>query len=313
MIVPLLVSLALAALPPPSGLTVRRLTPHPIITPAMIPDDPVVNINGPCLIRVPDWLPHPLGKYYLYFGNHRGPEIHLAYADRLEGPWHLHRPGPVSVFEVARVNGETTDAHRHAASPDVAVDDARHQVRLYFHFRLPKLGHVSTVATSSDGLSFTVQPGTIAGPYLRQFRRDGWWYFIDRDGQLLRSRDGLTGFQAGPDIVGDPDVRHVGLRQRGNTLDIFFTRVGDAPESILLASASLEGAWTTWRAGPPRLVLSPGTPDEGADLPIEPSDKGDAKGRHRQVRDPYVYQENGRTYLLYSVAGENGISIAELD
>lgn len=311
---------AIPGLPPPSGILVRRLTPHPIITPAMLPDDPIVNIDGPSLILAPAWLPNRLGKYYLYFANHRGPEIHLAYADRLEGPWRIHRPGPVSVFQVAAVNGETTDVHRHAASPDIYVDNARRQIRMYFHFRLPKLGHVSTVATSSDGLHFAIQPGTIGEPYLRVFRHDGWFYFIDRSGRLLRSRDGFTGFQVGTDAVGEAAVdpatgaslRHTGLRLVGNRLQIFYSRVGDAPESILVSTMPLTGDWLTWRPSPPLLVLAPGTPDEGTDLPITPSDKGDAKGRQRQLRDPYIYEENGHVYLLYAVAGEHGIAIAEL-
>jgi hypothetical protein len=32
----------------------------------------------------------------------------------------------------------------------------------------------------------------------------------------------------------------------------------------------------------------------------------------RQLRDPAIFTEDGRTYLLYSVAGESGIAIAEL-
>lgn len=307
-------------LPPPSGIQVRRLTPHPIITPDMVPEDPIVNINGPSLIRVPPWLPHPLGRYYLYFANHRGPEIHLAYADRLEGPWHIHRPGPVNVFQVAAVNGETTNSKRHAASPDIYVDNLHHQIRMYFHFRLPKLGHVSTVAVSDDGLHFRIQPGTIGEPYLRQFRYGGWFYFIDRLGRIIRSRNGLTGFEVGPgsvrqatrDPVTGATLRHTGLRLTGHTLEIFFSRIGDAPESILLCTMNLEGDWRTWRPGPPVLVLSPGTRDEGTDLPVQPSRKGDAKGRQRQLRDPDIYEEHGRVYLLYSVAGEHGIAIAEL-
>jgi len=39
---------------------------------------------------------------------------------------------------------------------------------------------------------------------------------------------------------------------------------------------------------------------------------GAARGRVRQVRDPAVYAEDGRLYLLYSVAGEQGIAIARL-
>jgi hypothetical protein len=34
--------------------------------------------------------------------------------------------------------------------------------------------------------------------------------------------------------------------------------------------------------------------------------------RVRQLRDPALFEEEGRTYLLYSVAGESGIAIAEI-
>jgi hypothetical protein len=32
----------------------------------------------------------------------------------------------------------------------------------------------------------------------------------------------------------------------------------------------------------------------------------------RQLRDPFVYEENGRQYLLYAAAGENAIVIGQL-
>ena len=32
----------------------------------------------------------------------------------------------------------------------------------------------------------------------------------------------------------------------------------------------------------------------------------------RQLRDPAIYEEDGSVYLLYSVAGEDGIAIAKL-
>ena len=34
--------------------------------------------------------------------------------------------------------------------------------------------------------------------------------------------------------------------------------------------------------------------------------------RVRQLRDPAIFRENGQTYLLYSVAGEQGIALARL-
>ena len=67
------------------SVRVKRLNNNPIIRPNM--DERMgSNINGPSLIRVPDWVENPLGKYYLYFANHKGRYIRLAYADRLEGP-----------------------------------------------------------------------------------------------------------------------------------------------------------------------------------------------------------------------------------
>jgi hypothetical protein len=32
----------------------------------------------------------------------------------------------------------------------------------------------------------------------------------------------------------------------------------------------------------------------------------------RQLRDPAIFREDGKTYLLYSIAGESGIAVAEL-
>src|SRR3954451_19188700 len=84
---------------------VERFAENPIIRPAMLPGKDGQNINGPSLIRVPDWVETPLGKYYLYFAHHRGKYIRLAYADRLQGPWTIHKPGTLSLDEVEKAAG----------------------------------------------------------------------------------------------------------------------------------------------------------------------------------------------------------------
>ena len=43
-----------------------RLKANPIITPEMLPSGDGEDINGPSMIKVPDWIKSPLGKYYLY-------------------------------------------------------------------------------------------------------------------------------------------------------------------------------------------------------------------------------------------------------
>ena len=52
-------------------IRVEQMTGNPIIRTDM-EDSPGSNINGPSLIRVPEWIERPLGKYYLYFADHKG-------------------------------------------------------------------------------------------------------------------------------------------------------------------------------------------------------------------------------------------------
>ena len=78
------------------GVRIERLVEAPIIRPNM---DASMgsNIAGPSLNRVPDWVEAPLGRYYLYFADHRGTYIRLAYADTLRGPWTTHEPGTLQL------------------------------------------------------------------------------------------------------------------------------------------------------------------------------------------------------------------------
>ena len=61
-------------------------------------------------------------------------------------------------------------------------------------------------------------------------------------------------------------------------------------------------------------MLRPERDWEGADAPLEPSVRSTAYGRVNQLRDPAIFEDaaSGRIYLLYAVAGEGGIAIAQL-
>ena len=52
-------------------LNARRLPQNPLIT---VSSSPTLgdNVNGPTVVRVPEWVERPLGKYYMYFANHMG-------------------------------------------------------------------------------------------------------------------------------------------------------------------------------------------------------------------------------------------------
>jgi len=45
---------------------------------------------------------------------------------------------------------------------------------------------------------------------------------------------------------------------------------------------------------------------------ILPSKKGKAINVH-QLRDPYVFEENGELYLFYTISGEMGIAMAKIE
>ena len=311
---------------------VERLLDAPIIDAST---DPSIgtNIQGPSLIRAPDWLEAPLGRYYLYFADHKGSYIRLAYADVLAGPWTVCAPGSLQLEEsrflteppdvspamrdqLAARAAPGTDFLReattpHIASPDVHVDDTNELIVMYFHgLESPGL-QVSRVATSPDGIHFEARPEVLGRSYMRVFRHRGIAYAMAMPGRFYRSADGLTAFEEGP-LLFNADMRHAALLKRQESLCVFWTQVGDAPERILLSTVDLTEDWTRWRESESKEVIRPERDWEGAGAPVEPSSRGPVHGRVNQLRDPAIYVEGDHVFLLYAVAGESGIALAEV-
>jgi Sulfotransferase family len=282
---------------------VQRFVHNPIIRPHM--DDRMGdNINGPSLIKVPEWVPNPLGKYYLYFAHHHGSYIRMAYADHLEGPWKIHTPGVLDLKDSLFSD--------HIASPDVHVLNETQEIRMYFHGCVPKTPHQMTrLAIARDGLHFEARPEILGSFYWRVFQWKDYFYTLEMPGTLRRSKSGCSDFEKGPTLF-TKDMRHSAVQVIGNTLHVFYTNARDRPEQILWATINLEADWRQWRPAKPRTLLAPETEYEGADCPVEASTRGAVHGRVHQLRDPCIYEEDGKTYLLYSVAGEQGIAIGEL-
>ena len=296
-----------------------RLLDKPIITPEMS-ESIGTNINGPSLIKAPEWLKSPLGKYYLYFSHHSGRFIRLAYADALEGPWTIYEPGALHLEQCPLLEQSAKDGH--IASPDVLVDNENKRIVMYFHGTNRGMviqKHITNddqstyIALSDDGVNFQPVGGIVGSFYWRVFKWDGYFYSIEMSGQVRRSINGLDNFEAGPVLKRDWDTRHMAVQVVGSKLYVYFSCRGDCPERIVYSTIDLTKDWFEWRESAPyETLLEPERDYEGADLPLEPSKFGLALKRERQLRDPAIYEENGDTYLLYSVAGESGIAIARL-
>ena len=349
-----------------SMIVARRLPESPIIRHTMdarLRDEArrygYVNVNGPSLIRVPQWVESRLGEYYLYFAHHKGEFIRMAYADRLSGPWTLYAPGvldlDVSLFtsqapesaglprsaldlwhattltEFIALSQVGLSAQRalqarkrsglagsdetrpHIASPDVGVDHERREIRMYFHGLVERRLQMTRVATSPDGLHFRAWPELLTAPYLRVFEHRAARYGLAMPGLLYRSADGLSGFRVRDRPLFAANTRHAAVWVRKDTLYVFYTRVGDTPERILCSTIDATSSdWDEWVPSPPFEILRPELPWEGADLPVEPSVRGESTVPVRQLRDPAIFVEDNQAYLLYSVAGEQAIAIAQL-
>ena len=188
---------------------------QPIITEAMFDalgatTHESYNINGPSVIRVPDWLApehraDPNAKYYMYFAHHRGNYIRLAWAMDIEGPWHLYQTGSgVSVGDRGvldlgsddQINiGNGITIYDHIASPDVFVDDNNRRIVMYFHGPTKVNGGSSSqkslVATSSYGLDFTggIEPVRLGRFYFRVFEYKSILYATSNSGYLFKALD----------------------------------------------------------------------------------------------------------------------------
>ncbi|MGB4247639.1 MAG: hypothetical protein WBJ75_07975 [Pseudohongiellaceae bacterium] len=299
-------------------IVATRLLDGPIIVPDM--DERMgSNIQGPSLIRVPDWVENPLGKYYLYFAEHRGEYIRLAYADAVTGPWTIYSPGTLTLEEshfpttcppCSVPAGSTAPAYAHIASPDVHVREDRQEIVMYLHGREPEV-QVTRVAVSKDGLHFNANPEILGRPYFRVFKHGDYYYGLAMPGFLYRSRDGISDFEEGPRFFND-DMRHSALLVRDNILYVFWTQVGHAPEKIMVSAITMDRDWTQWTESAAVELLRPEHDWEGADLPLLPSVRGDITVRANQLRDPAIFEDNGEVYLLYSVAGESGIALAKI-
>ena len=188
-----------------SNYQVKRLNDQPLVSDGH-------NTNGPSVIKVPTWLDvdqRPfttkngkkiIANYYLYYANHNGKFIHMAWSHKIDsgcwfkfnrpdlglnvaeipgrgvldlanGPQRIHLNSSRSIY-LGKPNGKSG----HIASPDVHVDHQKKRIVMYFHGngsgvafrrdsngqRIPYPANQNTyVATSVDGLNFN--PADLGG------------------------------------------------------------------------------------------------------------------------------------------------------
>lgn len=317
---------------PIGQLRVRRFRTNPLLSTR---STRLPNVNGPSVVAMPSWATHwrgdkqRLGRLFMYYGSHSGDAIRLAYADAPEGPWR-EAPAPALTLAALPV------CVGHIGSADVHLLPAEHRVRMFFHcpynrsavppgsWRVGgRAAQLTFAAVSLDGgRSFRLETRTPVAPfYLRAFRMGGtnttWGLALldmKMQGLLLRAVDGFN-FPPNHQVTGSlPRMRHgfVMPMQSGRSALLFFTRVGDAPERIFVATLHVNGTEVVWPPREASSLLLP-TAEEGGGAPVVPSERGGVSSRVHQLRDPAAFRCCGaRTFLFWAFGGEQGIAGGEL-
>ena len=309
-------------------MTQTRIRIIDATTPGVPRDHDRFNVNGPSVLPAPGWMPAPPGRYLMFFAHHLGLSIRLAAADDPTGPWRVVEP------DVLHVDDTPSDRQPHIASPDVHADDRRQRFVMYFHGMVPSdvgghlacwgtyptLNQKTMVTTSHSGRHFAlVEPVTAVAPsYLRMFDAGDAWYGVAMPSQVVRSADGLRGFEYGPMLFDDDEIRHCCLSHRPER-----QRTGDAVHTLLRGPRAhlphrdrhSRATGASWSPGPGQRGHAPEQSHwEGADEALKPAFRG--AGRSRLARTAFATRSSsptgGRRWLFYAAAGEYALGVTEI-
>ncbi|MQF92863.1 MAG: hypothetical protein FI730_00220, partial [SAR202 cluster bacterium] len=79
-------------------IKIKKYNKGPIISPE-ISSELGQNIQGPSIIKKPTWINNKLGKYLLYFADHKGDHIKLAHSNNLFHSWEIYKGGTLGLFQ----------------------------------------------------------------------------------------------------------------------------------------------------------------------------------------------------------------------
>lgn len=264
------------------------------------------NINGPCIIKVPDFIKNSLGKYYLYFAHHQGSYIRMAYSNNILGPYTLYEYGVLHL--------KNTIGYNHIASPDVIVDETNKRLVMYYHcpYNNGKTSQSTFYAYSFDGLLYNSEYINILHPYFRYFKYNEEEYGIamyKQKGSIIYKKNNIEYEEYGELL---PKSRHTSILVHNSKIFVFYSIVGDCPEHICY-SEILKINKNKIKTGIKNSIVKPEYKYEHDDKKPKISKYGSSTDKVNQLRDPYVFKDDDKIYLLYTVCGEKGIAICEIE
>ena len=177
---------------------------------------------------------------------------------------------------------------------------------MYYHGKINK-GQYTLKAISNDGINFTTDNNILGLFYFRVFDYLGETYALAKnknvDGIIYKKEN--ESFTSLFNLINN--IRHTAVYVDKETLYIFYSKVGEAPESLYICVIK------DWEIVSNYKFKQPEYDWEGVNQPLSPSKFGMALGFVNELRDPCIFKEDNNLYLLYSYGGESGIAIGKLE
>jgi hypothetical protein len=241
------------------------------------------NINGPTVFKRPKFYPNG-PQWIMYFAHHRGDGIRTAESEELSRGWKVSNKLILGV--------ETG----HVASPEVLLHQDR--LELYFH-REHNDFQYTFKATTEDGERWVEDDEVQGDFYLRtvgeqhavaKHRNQGGIWYKRTNGKLVEQGRLL------------PKMRHC-CHCEGK---LYWSEIGDNPEVIYRGDLNL----SKFTVSNKQKIIMPSEHYE-VTKNHRPSLPGSAVGV-TEVRDPYAIKSEGKTFIFYTVRGEEAIAVAEI-
>lgn len=259
----------------------------PIVSSDIIPENLASdNINGPCVFRRPEFISLVSEKYIMLFSHHKGNSIRIAVSDSPIKNWKVLPNIFLPISELPTIID-------HVASPEVIIHD--NHLEIWVHGVIQGKGQQTIKCESQDLISFTSSGEVIAPFYARQIKRNNSIYVLAKNkniGGILK-----YGLET-QEIL--PNMRHACYDDKSDT--VWYSKIGDRPERIY---KSPFGEWEQQEC-----VVMPDNDFEIANK-HEPSRPGSRTG-NTELRDPFIFNDEGPKYLYYTYRGEEGIACATI-
>lgn len=216
----------------------------------------------------------------------------------------------------------------HLASPDVHI--INNKICMFYH--CPYKNGITSQSTfyaySNDGLKFISETKNIIWPYFRKFTIENDIYGLAmKSGKLCKiitlqlKQNGCNSvtvvfkkvngtYKEIGEIL--PFSRHTCVLVINKVIYVFFSNVTDNPEHIKVGELIINEKNNACNITNIKSIIEPELYYEHHNSEFIKSDYGGTNNFVRQLRDPYVFNDDKDIYILYTVCGEKGIAIAKI-